>query len=246
VAVCARYTDLPATFHKPWQVENSDFLLGRTQTNICHCSSPFRPGQELRRSFCLTVHLRALRNTKKAIVRPYPLPQERFHYSGEDALSCVRSVIGRRVLDVERRFRTLCILSTRLMSVGSKRQCTIWLRTYYTIYRIIPSRFARSLFIYFFRKGTEGNFGGDRAEELLANPERWHSPAARRLTIWLKVGSSKSFVTSFGETKPPGKDGSLNPEGKGTSSGCCNAPPCSLCTTIEAWHQFTAPVTSAG
>ncbi len=47
----SRYTDPPAIFHEPWQAENSDFLLCRTQTDICHCSSPFCPGQELRRFF---------------------------------------------------------------------------------------------------------------------------------------------------------------------------------------------------
>jgi hypothetical protein len=51
-----------------------------------NCDAPFSTLPAFLRS--LTVHLRALRNTKKTIRRPYPLPQERFHYRGEDALSC--------------------------------------------------------------------------------------------------------------------------------------------------------------
>ncbi len=101
-------------------------------------------------------------STKKAIRRPYPLPQERFHYRGEDALSCVRSVVGRRVLDGEHRVSDPCISSTRLMSAGAR--CD-FIRIIFNKYMhcIIFSRSARFV-LFFFRRGTEGNFGGDRAE----------------------------------------------------------------------------------
>ncbi len=74
--------------------------------------------------------------------RPFvSLVQERFHYRGEDALSCVRSAVGRtgarwRVME-SAGFRTLCISSTRLMNAGSKRPRMMWPRTYNVLIRII-------------------------------------------------------------------------------------------------------------
>jgi hypothetical protein len=90
-------------------------------------------------------------STQKAIRRPYPLPQERFHYRGEDALSCVRSVVCRRVLDGECRVSDPCISSTWLMSAGARCDfIRIIFNTY--MYCIIFSRSAR--FFGFFSQGN--------------------------------------------------------------------------------------------
>jgi hypothetical protein len=117
----------------------------------------------------------ALWNTKNAIRHPYPLPQERFHYRGEHALSCVRSVVGRRVLDGERRVSDPCISSTRLMSAGARCDfIPIIFNTY--MYFNIFSRSAR--FVCFLSQGKRGEL-------------RWRPGRALLLALCRRTRSSE-------------------------------------------------------
>ncbi len=118
----------------------------------------------------------ALWNTKKAIRHPYPLPRERFHYRGEDALSSVRSVVCRRVLDGERRVSDPVYLEHAV----DERGRTMWLHTYNFLISICIALYFHGLPVLFcfFSRGNRGEL-------------RWRPGRALPLALCRRTRSSE-------------------------------------------------------